>query len=644
MRKPLLFCLVFGGLFFLNLPPIPAENIMGSRGKGGLNPHFLIGYSGPGIVGETVSGLIILDWEDKDGNSHLAFNQQENQGGRVLKIFDRLGKLVYLYEGANPSWYGLDNSSRPVVSGIYPFILYQTSSNPWQRFLSNRGEYFLDVTSTNMPPDSTPGWDIEFGDLNGDGDQDILLVLNESTPPGYRPRVLINDGGGVFTDQTDDRMPDIITLTNDVDLADVDGDGDLDIYLANTGAEPEDFYDKLLINDGEGHFTDESDQRLPGIQRPTENVDFADIDGDTDLDIVVINLPLYGPDIRILINDGAGFLADSTAGRVAPALDYSAFNGQFVDIDMDRDKDLIISSLGTLYIPDHFGHIIIDTLIGQNAALVNDGRGYFIDETQTRMPPNRDDWTREIDPADVDGDSDLDLFVVNIGFSLDVATNRLLINNGKGIFSDETSERLPLEMVIWNNDADFLDVDLDGDEDIFMVNVYPGQGAYDALWINDSSGVFQDGSDPWLPHILDFSTSSAVADIDTDGDYDLVNTNSSGAVGTPGQQDRLYANMLRSGLVIGDNFTTPTSFKLSQNFPNPFNPTTEIGYALPRATQIRLEIYNLLGQRVAKLVDEYQRAGYKSVRWNAKQLASGVYLYRLKAGNFTAVKKLVVMK
>ena len=176
MRKLLLICLVLGGLSFLNLTQILAENIMRGKGKEGLNPHFLIGYSGPGIIDETVSGLIILDWEDKDGNSHLAFSQQENQGERVLKIFDRLGKLVYLYEGANPSWDGLDNSGRPVVSGIYPFILYQIPSNPWQQFLSNRGEYFLDVTSTNMPPDSTPGWDIEFGDLDNDGNGEILLL------------------------------------------------------------------------------------------------------------------------------------------------------------------------------------------------------------------------------------------------------------------------------------------------------------------------------------------------------------------------------------------------------------------------------------------------------------------------------------
>lgn len=63
-------------------------------------------------------------------------------------------------------------------------------------------------------------------------------------------------------------------------------------------------------------------------------------------------------------------------------------------------------------------------------------------------------------------------------------------NDGQGYFIDETGTRLPEEEILWNNDADFRDVDLDGDSDMFVVNVFPGENAYDALYINDGSGAF----------------------------------------------------------------------------------------------------------------------------------------------------------
>jgi len=88
----------------------------------------------------------------------------------------------------------------------------------------------------------------------------------------------------------------------------------------------------------------------------------------------------------------------------------------------------------------------------------------------------------------------------------------------------------------------------------------------------------------------------------------------------------------------------PKEYTLNQNYPNPFNPITQIRYAIPTACQVRLEIYNLLGQKVTVLVDEYQQAGQKTVNWEAKDLSSGIYFYKLNAGNFTATKKMVLTK
>jgi len=88
----------------------------------------------------------------------------------------------------------------------------------------------------------------------------------------------------------------------------------------------------------------------------------------------------------------------------------------------------------------------------------------------------------------------------------------------------------------------------------------------------------------------------------------------------------------------------PTEFALNQNYPNPFNPTTLIKYDLPVDCQVRLDVYNVAGQRVAILVDGWQKVGYKTVSWDAQDLASGIYFYRLRAGDFSSIRKMVVLK
>jgi carboxypeptidase T len=90
--------------------------------------------------------------------------------------------------------------------------------------------------------------------------------------------------------------------------------------------------------------------------------------------------------------------------------------------------------------------------------------------------------------------------------------------------------------------------------------------------------------------------------------------------------------------------TTPREFRLEQNYPNPFNPSTTINYALPQATYVTLRVYNTLGQEITTLLDGMQGPGYKSVEFGLGDLPTGIYFYRLTAGSFTDVKKMVVIK
>jgi hypothetical protein len=93
----------------------------------------------------------------------------------------------------------------------------------------------------------------------------------------------------------------------------------------------------------------------------------------------------------------------------------------------------------------------------------------------------------------------------------------------------------------------------------------------------------------------------------------------------------------------------PKEYKLYQNYPNPFNPSTEIKFDLPEAVPVKLIVYNVLGQHVVTLVDEVRNAGAITIPWDGKNasgldVATGMYIYQIKAGSFTDAKKMVLMR
>ena len=94
----------------------------------------------------------------------------------------------------------------------------------------------------------------------------------------------------------------------------------------------------------------------------------------------------------------------------------------------------------------------------------------------------------------------------------------------------------------------------------------------------------------------------------------------------------------------GEFTDLPSEFALLSNYPNPFNAQTVIGYQLPMSSSVKLEVYNLLGSKVATLVNGEQEAGYKSVTWDASEVSSGIYFYKLTAGEFREVKRMTLLK
>ena len=95
---------------------------------------------------------------------------------------------------------------------------------------------------------------------------------------------------------------------------------------------------------------------------------------------------------------------------------------------------------------------------------------------------------------------------------------------------------------------------------------------------------------------------------------------------------------------VKENKSSPNKFELSQNYPNPFNPSTEINYSVPNAGVVKLVVYNSLGQKLTELVNKYQQAGNHSINFNAANLASGIYFYRLSSGAYVQSKKMILLK
>lgn len=205
------------------------------------------------------------------------------------------------------------------------------------RLLINDGRgNFRDETPARLPQEDVIAQDVEFFDADRDGDLDLVLGLEG----GHA--LWINNGQGVFADETAARLPAPGNVeARKVTPADVDGDGDLDLYFAHVSWQGREPQDHLLINDGAGRFTNESAQRLPQEDWLGLDAEFADLDGDGDLDIVVGN----GGDVRILGNDGRAHFTDVTSEALPATIPGVSISIEIADFNGDGKPDLYVGQL-----------------------------------------------------------------------------------------------------------------------------------------------------------------------------------------------------------------------------------------------------------------------------------------------------------
>lgn len=310
--------------------------------------------------------------------------------------------------------------------GNVDLVFVAESDEAHQLFLGDGKGGFTDA-SDRLPAQSQ-GNGLAVGDVNGDGLPDIVVgntgepIYGEKAPMRRARNFLwLNDRKrpGHFIDATARNMPDADDQSEGVTLADMDGDGDLDMLTAST------LRNRLLINDGKGRFTDASDRLDLRMPMETREVHTLDANRDGLLDILYSNITSNNmgrekdPQTRLLINDGKGRYIDETAARL-PAHEFSSWAATIIDFDQDGADDVIV---GAIQVP---GFVPL-----QMRGWKNDGTGKFTDVTAKVVPALAVGRSWSTATGDFDGDGKPDIFVGQWGMPA-----RLLLTNKKAYLKD----------------------------------------------------------------------------------------------------------------------------------------------------------------------------------------------------------------
>jgi hypothetical protein len=446
-----------------------------------------------------------------------------------------------------------------------------------------------------------PSMDVRAADLDADGDLD-LVKANEGPPN----TILLNNGTGGFTAAPTSAIPQESHDSEDVAIADFNGDGHLDLVFSSEDDVVQGFSNvhEYYLGDGAGHFTAAAYQPPDSEANAVITTDLNN-DGHPDL--------LFGNNgtTTVLINNGAGGF--TTENQRVPAIERTTQDLALADIDGDNDLDLFLGNEDG------------------NLLFINDGNGFFTDATASRLPQGVQMETRKVTFGDVDGDEDADVFLSNVDFTPagDVRQNRLYLNDGLGFFTDATATHLPAD----NDhtiDAIFEDVDLDFDPDLVVSNVFGGPVK---IYLNDGSGVFTDMTFEVLGQLIYRDGLGVIAaDLNGDGLRDLYFANRNNP-----QDPKKDVYLLRNA--VSATQQPAAAAPAVRVYPNPVRDRFYI-----RAEKAALDSVVLLaadGKRVKSLTP---KAVEKGVWENVLSgpLPAGAYVVEMHFSDGTVVRKTVL--
>ncbi|MBK6505177.1 MAG: VCBS repeat-containing protein [Ignavibacteria bacterium] len=530
----------------------------------------------------------------------------------------------------------------------------------------NDNGIFVRIYDQPIVNDSLPSDGSSWGDFNNDGLPD-LCVVNWYNKPAL---LYTNNGGGNFTFKSASPVTNQNGYSETCTWGDYDNDGLIDLFITNSAGTNHRNY--LYRNTGNGNFLRVDTGIVVSEIGRSRGANWVDIDNDRDLDLFVcreINQNEY-----LYRNNGNGYFTKITDSPLTTNAGES-WSGSWGDYDNDGDLDVFVTNSGNqnnfLYRNEgdfNFTKITNDPIVSEPGYNAVSGWG------------------------DYDNDGDLDMFITQayVGPSFtQKAVNKLyknlLMESGSASFQKITAGEIVSDSGYSYGFA-WGDYDNDGDLDVAVANTFD-ENQKNALYKNElsngnkwisitckgtSTNRSAIGTKVRVKATINGNSVWQLQEVDGQSGYcgqnlmlhfGLGNTTviDSIKVEWPAGGDQYFTKVtvnqsvtiIENGTLIsvGENtIEQPQDFKLHQNFPNPFNPSTVINYELTSFSNVELKVYDILGNEVETLVNDLKQPGIHSVSFNGSSYPSGVYYYRLDVRNSEGVasssesKKMIMLK
>ena len=487
--------------------------------------------------------------------------------------------------------------------------LFFTCKNSYNRLYRNDNNNFTEVTgeaglSTDVQFSTAAAW----ADYNNDGFIDLYVGHRNDLIPNTLYK---NNGDGTFTDVTEEaNVGDTLGITSlykfplAISFIDYNNDNWQDIYIANDKEDG----NTLFKNNGDGTFEDVSEQSNTNLYFNAMGIAVGDYDNDGDWDMYVSNSPEGN---ALLKNNGDGTFTN-VANDLNITVNKICWGTNFIDIDNDTDLDLfVVASAGATSMSDPER---------QNELFENQGDGTFI----------------KLNISGINTDTSISYGTAFGDFNNDGYCDIVVINSD------------PTYSALWKNSGasnNWIKLQLEG-----TVSNRDGIGSTIKFYLGSTSFIR-----PVKCGSSYLSQNSAIQTIGV-GSVSVID---SIIINWPSGQIDVMRNVnVNSFYVVEEGSTvtdineleiTLTSYKLHQNYPNPFNPSTKITFSLAADSKVNLTVFDVLGQEVVSLISGNLAAGSHEIDFNASNINSGVYFYRIDAAgvdgtNFTSVKKMILTK